>query len=155
MSQLEEEDIKKCRGATIMDLKDKRGMEITEIRTWIPICLLSFPPVIRSKLKSQVNASHYHQYHQSLGANHSWLRGADSWEAKKKKIRESKLTNNYSSEPWEPAEPANSGNREFSRSHWGNPKLYLNSCAKPSEADQKKRGGDSVGNGSVLWKAPV
>lgn len=154
MSQLENEDIKKFRGATIMGLKDKRGMEITEIRTWIPICLLFFPPVIRSKLKSQVNASHYHQHHQSLGGNHPWLGWADSWEAKKKKIRESKLTNNYSSEHEVPAEPANSENWEFSRSHWGNPKLYLNSCAKPSEAGQEKRG-DSAGDESGLWKAPV
>lgn len=50
-------------------------------------------------------------------------------------------------------EPANSAHREFSISHWGNPKLYLNPHqprAKPSEADEEKRGG-SVGNESVLW----
>lgn len=44
VSQLEKEDIKKFRGATSMNLKDKRGTETTEIRTWIPICLLFFPP---------------------------------------------------------------------------------------------------------------
>lgn len=70
-----------------MNLKDKRGTENTEIRTWIPICLLFSPPVIRSKLKSQVNASHYHQHHQSLGGNHPWLGRADSWEAEQKDQR--------------------------------------------------------------------
>lgn len=64
VSQLEKADNKKFRIATIMNLKDKRGKENTEIRTWIPICLLF--SVIRSKLKSQVNASHYQQHHQSL-----------------------------------------------------------------------------------------
>lgn len=70
-----------------MNLKGKRGTENTEIRTWIPICLLFSPPVIRSKLKSQVNASHYHQHHQSLGGNHPWLGRADSWEEEQKDQR--------------------------------------------------------------------
>lgn len=64
VSQLEKADNEKFRVATIMNLKDKRGKGLTEIRTQIPICLLF--AVIRSKLKSQVNASHYHQHHQSL-----------------------------------------------------------------------------------------
>lgn len=140
MSQLEKEDIKKFRGATIMNLKDKRGMENTEIRTWIPICLLFFPPVIRSKWKSQVNASHYQQHHQSLGGNHPWLRGADSWEAEKRKIREPKLTNNYSPEHWAPAEPQDRENREFSTSHWGNPKFYLDSPCKAQWGWQGEKG---------------
>lgn len=66
---------KKFRVTTIMNLKDKRWKKNTEIRTWIPICLLF--SVIRSKLKSQVNASHYHQHHQSLWSNDPWLRWAD------------------------------------------------------------------------------
>ena len=63
-SQLENADNKKFRVTTIMNLKDKRREENTEIRTWFPICFLF--SVIRSKLKSQVNASHYHQHCQSL-----------------------------------------------------------------------------------------
>lgn len=53
VSQLQKADNEKFRVATIMNLKDKRGKENTEIRTWIPICLVFFSDKIQTEVTSQ------------------------------------------------------------------------------------------------------